>query len=178
MKGANLDLKRAVVEGDNYGPSDEWTDKVECVPLALAALIVMFVEDEHNGPEKLQEHIDWRMKDCVESSDEFGKGSHQMWIAAEEQILQLYNWWIKDRPRLVKREAELLHAWSEAKHGKEMLEPGELDFAQDLERRLNAPDTPRSRELFEAHTDIKERIRAEMQEFCHGVIEVRDFLWT
>lgn len=178
MKGTKLNLKRAVVEGDDYGPSEEYTDKVECVPMALAALLIMYVEDEHDGPEKLQEHIEWRMKDLVEATDEFGKGNHQMWIAAEEQMLRLYRWWTKERPQLMKREAELLHQWSAAKHGKEMLEPGEMDFAKDLEARLNAPDTPRSRELFQAHTDLKERIRAEMQEFCHGVVDIREYLWT
>lgn len=179
MEGAQVDLKRAVVEGDLYGPSDEWTDKVECVPLALAALLVMFVEDEHSGLEKFEQHIEWRIAE-YKNTDKCMRPNDLMWISYEVKVAQLYRWWTEDRPKLMQREQELLHAWSVAKHGDNDLEPGESeeDFAKDLEARLNAPDTPRSRELFQAHTDLKERIRKEMQEFCLGVVEVRESLWT
>jgi len=169
MEGTKLDLKRAQIDGDNYGPSDVYTDKVECVPFALAALIIMYVEDEKGGPNKLKESIEWRMRSALEDKDEFSRDSSKLWATAEERILQLYKWWTVERPKLMNRESELLEKWSKSRG---------LEDTSDLENRLNAPDTPRSRELFEAHTDLGERIRAEMQEFCHGVIDIREFLWT
>ena len=168
MKGTKLDLKRAAIEGDTYRANEEYTDKVECVPMALGALIVMFVEDEHDGPEKLEEHINWRIQDAANSTDKITRGSQTAWIAAEERILQLYNWWTKTRPELMKREKDLLHQWADSKC------IGDRDFLDSL----NAPDTPDTQRLFEAHSDLKDRIRAEMQEFCHGVVEVREYMWT
>lgn len=173
MKGNLLDLNRAAVKDDPFRVSNDYTDKCDAVPIALAALLVMFVEDEHGGASEFQKRIDERINPPADlklfdeaCNDPDMKIAEQAWIAAEIKILQLYRWWTETRPELMRREEKLLRAWSKSKN----LDRGIAN--------LNTPDTAKSKRLFEAHGDLQDRIRAEMQLFCLGVIEVREYLWT
>jgi hypothetical protein len=168
MKGFKLDLRRAAVNTDDDGPSKDWTDVVECVPMALAALLIVYVEDERGGAEKFQSDIDYRIAGLKD--DDTMKYNDQAWIAAEIKMMQLYKWWTDRRLALNKRSCELNKAYNAEVFGD--------NIPKDFEERLNPPETPMGTLLMRARIAVDDLLRAETQEFCEGVVEVREYMWT
>jgi hypothetical protein len=72
--------------------------------------------------------------------------------ATDAAALAIYQWWKTQRPADRQREEETLMAW----HGA----------------------SPRTDELFEAHTALEAANDARDQEMLHGLIDIRRSLWT
>ena len=130
MRGWNLNLRRAVIsEYDDWNDvkgiecsdipaslcqagnvteqcSDDkppWKDKDACIVLAIASLLMAYVEDERGGEEGLKEHINWHIGRATdENEDEFSQGVSKNCASYEHRILRLYQWWTEYRPKIQK----------------------------------------------------------------------------
>ena len=189
MSGYNLNLKRAVFHDDDgwqepngdicsnsiccsgtaynehCGKEQEvslYKDKSDIVPLALAAILISFVDDELDGLEGIQKKIDEFTNDLVEFREEHDENESKTLLQSQisdlVKIRDLYRWWTVTRVNLITRSAEVL---KESNFG---------DFANH-----SVPDIGQK----EYHVwDLDSKINADTKIFCTEIVSIMESMWT
>ncbi len=153
-----IDIRSAIVDKSVETLGDNYTDVVEGMLYANAAMLIDFVENERGGIDKVKD-ISWLLKN--------GDDSSIIQASTDLEIARLYCWWKERRIWLLAKKAKLLTLWSHFKH----LNDEGLTM-------LNEPDSPDAKEAWDAMSDIENLYELECEDFLVSLMKIRGRLWT
>jgi len=161
-----LDLTKAFVAPELEEMGTEYTDVVEGMLYANAAMLIYFVEEERGGVDKIED-VQW----LIEKDDKDNPVSVGNIIQANNdiEIVRLYKWWKYRRIELLAKKNQILTAWSHFKC---------FNRKEGFVEAFNSPDSEQAKDAWDRLGEIDALYELECDDFLNSLIRIRRCLWT